>query len=196
MNERPHDLIVKVLEAEAARIVEGVGDEQNFAQLSVKFDEKLTLNRRMAETKSSARKLIRHAGIDLLIVIVRVTVGIYGQRESSHCLLADDERQPFAVSDMLKFSYHNSPRLLIQSLVRPVRIDFMKNVRDAIVLTGEHQMHSDECDMLIYSHIARHEASCAMRETSFRVGAERQQAAIEIDEHLQLTSLESSQFAR
>lgn len=188
-----HDFIVEMLEAEAAGIIESVGHEENLAELVLELHEQPSLDRRMAEPEGGAGELVGHAGIDFIIVVAAVALRRTEKRESLHRFRPDDQRQPLVVRHVLDLRHDDPSRLLEDHIVGPVRIHFVQRLSDAVVLAGEQQVKSDQRDVLVDADVASHEASRAVHEAVVGLRVQRQQLAVEIDEHLQLAVLEAPQ---
>ena len=64
---------------------------------------------------------------------------------SSHQIFAEQNCKPFVVGDMLKLGNNDSSRLLKQSLVTPVFIQFVQISGYTIVLSNPQSGHRHQC---------------------------------------------------
>lgn len=167
MHQSSQDFIEEMLESVATGIVERVRQENNFVQSVLEFHEQPALHSRMTKAKGGASELVGHAGVDVFIEVVAVAFWRREQRESVHRFLSNHQRQPLVERDVLDFSHNNAPGFLVNGVVGPVRIQSVKRFGNAIVLASKQKVKCDQCDVLIDSNVASHEASGPMSDAIF-----------------------------
>ena len=94
------------------------------------------LDQWVTESEGSCGEWVEDGGVDLGVVLVVVTVADREDVQLRHVVGAEDDGQPLVVGDVLVLCDHNLPRLLVQSLIVPVRVEiveFLTNERTVLV---------------------------------------------------------------
>lgn len=159
----------------------------------LKLNEESPLYGGVSEAECSSGELVGHAGVDSLVIICAVTVLLSGKPEATHGFTTDDEWQPLIVCDVLDLSDYNPPCFLEDVIVTPVRVELRQRFSNTVVFSCEKKVHGDERDVLIDTNVTGFEACSTARHAIIGLGIQRQQLAVEVNEHLQLTFLETSQ---
>ena len=80
----------------------------------------------MTESEGSCGEGVEDGGVDLGVVLVVVAVADWEDVQLRHVVGAEDDGQPLVVGDVLVLRDHNLPRLLVQSLIVPVRVEIVE----------------------------------------------------------------------
>ena len=95
----------------------------------------------VAEAEGSRRESVGRHRIDTVVVSVVESAPEESQVEHFHHPLAQDQRQPLVVRDVLHLGADDLPGLVEQSLVVPVHVQRLQTRHDPVVFTQPSRVH-------------------------------------------------------
>ena len=124
-------------------------------------------------------------------VVVGVSAGERQEAEGAHVLVPDQHGQKLVVDHVLVLCVEDPPRLLVDPLVAPVRVDCDELARDPVVLAQEQRVHHGQVGLLVDARVASLEAGAAAAAVGVvRVGREEVLAAEQLRLGLKATAAE------
>lgn len=103
----------------------------------------------MTEAEGSRGELVQDGRVDVLVVILAESILEREHAELLHLVTPDDDRQPFVVSNVLHLSDQDAPRLLVNALVVPIRIQIGQLFGKSVVLAQEDGVSNGQVRLFI-----------------------------------------------
>lgn len=107
----------------------------------------------MTETVSGGGEFVEHGRVEVLVVVLAEAVLERQEAELLHLVAAQDDGQELVVGDVLHLADEDPPRLLVQPLVVPVRVDVGQLGHEPVVLAQEDGVRDGQAGLLAVTRI-------------------------------------------